>query len=60
MYLMSNDTTLEEITAKIDYAIETGQTISLYTYDVTEYGDESSSKKIMFESVIYYILETRN
>lgn len=60
MYLMSNDTTLEEITAKIDYAIETGQTISLYTYDVTEYGDESSSKKIMFESVIYYILEKVN
>lgn len=57
MFLISNLTTLDEVKAKIDYAIDTNQTISLYTNDVTEYGDEASSTKLMFESIVDYILE---
>lgn len=55
--LLSNKTTIEEIVQKIDYAISTGQTISLYTNDVTEYGSEIDSKKIMLESIVNYIME---
>ena len=54
---MSNNTDLDSIKKKIDYAIESGQAISLYTNNVTEYGDEESSKKIMLESVVEYIVE---
>lgn len=57
MFLISNETTLDEVKAKIDYAIDTNQTISLYTNNVTEYGDESSATKLMFESIIDYICE---
>lgn len=57
MFLMSNNTDLDSIKKKIDYAIESGQAISLYTNNVTEYGDEESSKKIMLESVVEYIVE---
>lgn len=60
MFLISNLTTLDEVKAKIDYAIDTNQAISLYTNDVTEYGDEASSTKLMFESIIDYILEKVN
>lgn len=60
MFLMSNLTTLDEVKAKIDYAIDTDQTISLYTNDITEYGDETSSTKLMFESIVDYILEKVN
>ena len=40
------------IADKIDFAIETGQTIGLFTNDVTEYGSESSANRIMFESIM--------
>ena len=57
MHLISNNVEIEEIIDKIDYAIETGQSIVLYTNDVTEYGSEIDSKKIMFESVVNYIYD---
>lgn len=60
MYLISNGTTVEEIIKKIDYAIDTGQCLSLYTNDVTEYGSDIDSKKIMLESVVNYIIERMN
>lgn len=55
MHLMSNTTTIDDIKAHIDYIIETGQTLCLYTYNVTQYGDEIACSKAMFESVIEYI-----
>lgn len=57
MHLISNNVEIDEIIDKIDYAIETGQSIVLYTNDVTEYGSEIDSKKIMFESIVEYICD---
>lgn len=57
MHLMSNNTTIEELKKKIDYIIETGQTLCLYTNNVTQYGDEISCAKIMFETVLNYIID---
>ena len=55
MHILSNKTTSEEMINKIKYCIETGQTICIYTGNVTEYGDEISAKKEIFETVIKYI-----
>lgn len=55
MCLISNNTTVDAIKKRIDYAISTGQVLVLYTNDVTEYGDEINAKKAMFESIISYI-----
>lgn len=60
MYLLSNTTDIESVLHKIEYAIESNQTICLYTNDVTEYGSDIDSKKIMLESVIDYIQEKVN
>ena len=56
-FLISNLTTSRDIKDKIDFAIETGQTIGLFTNDVTEYGSESSANRIMFESIMEYIVD---
>lgn len=58
--LISNETTTQDIIKKIDYIIETGQALSLYTYDVTNYGDEINAKKEMFESIINYLVDKIN
>lgn len=55
MHLLSNDTTAEKMIEKIKYIIETGQTICIYTNNVTKYGDEISAKKDVFETVINFI-----
>ena len=57
MHLLSNLTTAEDMINKIKYAIETGQTICIYTGNVTKYGDEIAAKMEVFESVIAYIQE---
>ena len=54
---INNDSDVEYIKSKIDYAIETEQVIGIGTYDVTEYGDEINAKKSMFEEIIEYIQE---
>lgn len=43
------------IKAKIDEIIETGQTLCIYTNNVTKYGDEISATKTSFEDVVDYI-----
>lgn len=55
MHLLSNKTTSDAMISKIKYCIETGQTICIYTGNVTQYGDEISAKKEMFEAVVKYI-----
>ena len=55
MYLMSNDVSLDDIKSKIQYAIDHKCCICLYTNNVTEYGDEQSVKKAVFEEVIKFI-----
>ena len=58
--LLSNNITADEIIEKIDYAIESGQTIILTINNVTEYGSEIDCRKLMFESIIYYIIDRIN
>lgn len=60
MQLISNLTTVDEVKKKIDYAINNGVALSLYTRDVTEYGSEADATQLMFESIINYIIEKRN
>lgn len=55
MFLISNNVELDSIIDKIDYAMESNQVVVLYTNDVTEYGSEIDSKKVIFESIIDYI-----
>lgn len=55
MHLMSNEVTLDEIKSKIQYAIDHQCCICIYTNNVTEYGDEQSVKKAVFEEVIKFI-----
>ena len=55
MHLLSNKTTSESMINKIKECIETGQTICIYTGNVTQYGDEISAKKEMFEAVVKFI-----
>ena len=57
MQLISNNITEEEIIAGIQYAIDNQCGICLYTHNVTEYGDESSVKKIVLENIIKFILD---
>lgn len=57
MTLISNKVTEDEIIEKIDYTIANNVALSLFTRDVTEYGDEASAKITMFESIIDYIYE---
>lgn len=52
---INNDSDIEYIKQKIDYAISTEQVLGISTYDVTEYGDELNAKKSMFEEIIQYI-----
>lgn len=58
--LMSNDTTEDEIKQKIKYAIDNDCCICLYTNNVTEYGDESSAKKVLLENVVKYLLDNKD
>lgn len=60
MTLMSNNTTAEEIIKKIQYAIDNECCICIYTNNVTDYGDEASSKKVLFEDVINFIIENND
>lgn len=57
MHLISNEVEAEDIIDKIDHAIESNQAVVLYTNDITEYGSEIDSKKVMFETIIEYIKE---
>lgn len=60
MHLISRDTPVNDIKALIDYAVETNQCLPLYTNDVTQYGDEQSATKTIFETIINYIIELRD
>lgn len=51
------NTTVDKIKKRIDYTIETGQVLVLYTNDVTEYGSDIDATKVMFEAIINYIVE---
>lgn len=54
-YLIYRDTKEEDVYSMIDYAIETGQTLVLYTTDVTEYGGDVIAKTLIFERIVDYI-----
>ena len=60
MYLLSNNTTEEEVISKIQYAIDNECAICLYTNNITNYGSEADSKKTLFESVIKFIIDNRD
>lgn len=60
MQLFSNDTTEEEIIAKIQYAIDNDCCVCLYTNNVTNYGNESSAKKILLENIVKFILANKD
>ena len=60
MQLFSNETTEEEIIAKLQYAIDNNCCVCLYTNNVTNYGDEASSKKILLESIVKFLLENKD
>ena len=48
------------INAMIDEIVETGQTLCIYTADVTGYGTDIASNKTSFENVIAHILKYVN
>lgn len=62
MHLLSNaeGCGADDINAKIDEIIETGQVLCIYTDNVTRYGDDISATKVSFESVIEHILKYVN
>ena len=60
MTLMSNETTEEEIIAKLQYAIDNECCVCIYTNNVTEYGDEINAKKMLFENVVKFILNNKD
>lgn len=55
MCIMNSDTTIEDIRDKINYIIDTGQTICLYTERATQYGDEISVKSSVYKKIVDYI-----
>lgn len=60
MQLFSNDTTEDEIIAKLQYAIDNNCCVCLYTNNVTNYGDEASSKKTLLETIVKFILDNKD
>lgn len=60
MTLMSRDTTTKSITDKIQYAIDNECCICLLTNNVTQYGDESSVTKSIFEEVMQFIIDNKD
>ena len=50
----------DAINAMIDEIVETGQTLCIYTADVTGYGTDIASNKTSFENVIAHILKYVN
>ena len=60
MQLFSNNTSEEEIIAKLQYAIDNNCCVCLYTNNVTNYGDEASSKKTLFEKIIKFLLDNKD
>lgn len=60
MQLFSNETTEEEIIAKLQYAIDNNCCVCLYTNNVTNYGDEASSKKTLLEAIVKFIQENKD
>ena len=54
---INNQTKVQDIYDAIDYIINTGQTICLHTNNVTEFGDEASTTRSIFGSIINYIGE---
>lgn len=54
MHLLSNEEGhgADDICDKIDYCVETGQTLCIYTSGVSRYGSEIEANKISFEKVI--------
>lgn len=57
MHLFSRDTTEAEILEKLQYAIDNNCCICLYTNNVTNYGDEISSKKVLLEAIVKFITD---
>lgn len=55
MCIMNSETTIEDIRDKIKYAIDTGQTLCLYTERATQYGDEISVKSSVYKKIVEYI-----
>ena len=54
MHLLSNEEghSADDICNKIDYCVETGQVLCVYTSGVSRYGSEIEANKISFEKVI--------
>lgn len=55
MCIMNSETTIEDIRDKINYAIDTGQALCLYTERATQYGDEISVKSSVYKKIVEYI-----
>ena len=60
MQLFSNNTSEDEIIAKLQYAIDNDCCVCLYTNNVTNYGDEASSKKTLFETIVKFLIENKD
>lgn len=54
---INNNTDIQSIKDKIDYAISTEQCIGISTYNVTDYGDEINAKKSVFEEIMNYLIQ---
>lgn len=54
---MNNTVPADQIISAIDNAVDTEQSIVIYTHNITEYGDNSSMSRASFEKVINHILE---
>lgn len=54
---INNNTDIQTIKDKIDYAISTEQCIGISTYNVTDYGDEINAKKSVFEEAMNYLIQ---
>ena len=60
MQLFSNETTEKEILEKLQYAIDNNCCICLYTNNVTNYGNEADSKKILLEAIVKFISDNKD
>lgn len=63
MTIMINKTSIDDITSKINYAIENNCCICLYANNVTEYGDEEGqqdAKNSLLQGVISHIIANRD
>ena len=57
---INNSVSIDDVKNQIETAIKTGQAISIFTNNVTEYGNESDIKQVVFEQLIEFIISKVN